>query len=132
MNTAAAMTSLLPPPRNPEERATLFAEIAHLIGEVAARQLIERFGGRRVYVPNRPEHDDHMVRTVGLAAALKLADRFGGERLFVPHDALRGTRRAEVRELRRRGLSISAIAHRVRVTERYVYKVLAEVRTHGQ
>ena len=120
------------PRPNPGQLATLFGEISHLVGEVAARQLVERFGGRRVYVPRRPERGDHMVRTVGLTAALQLADRFGGERLFIPSDVLRGTRRAQVLALRRHGLSISAIAHRVRVTERYVYKVLAEVRAHDE
>ena len=107
---------------------SLLGEITSLIGENAARGLVASFGGRRVYVPRSPAIGDRMVRTIGLAAALKLADAFGAERLFIPLDARRPGRRAQIRELRARGDSVSSIARSLHVTERYIYKVLA----HGK
>jgi hypothetical protein len=54
---------------------------------------------------------------------------FGGDRIDVPADFNHARRRTRIVILRRRGLSIPAIARTLRCTERYVYKVLAMRRT---
>jgi hypothetical protein len=118
----------LPRERAAGERFSRFGELIMLVGETPARKLVARFGGLRVYIPHRPAPGDHLVRAVGIGAANKLARVFGGDRLLIPADGERALRRDRIRALRRHGLSISVIAHALHVTERYVYKVLADTR----
>jgi Mor family transcriptional regulator len=68
-----------------------------------------------------------VARVVGADAAQRLGAIFGGERIWFPNDAGHLTRR-RISLMRRRGSSVSRIARQLRLSERYVYKVLAELR----
>jgi Homeodomain-like domain len=107
---------------------SLLSEIAALVGIEAAQRLVDNFAGRRVYVARAPAPGDHLARAVGMSAALRLAAVFGGERIPIPADPDRAQRRERILMLRRRRLSVSTIARALHVTERYVYKVLADAR----
>ncbi|HYB91409.1 MAG TPA: hypothetical protein VEC38_10220 [Candidatus Binataceae bacterium] len=118
----------VPPAFNPARRFSMLGELAILVGEGAAEKLVRKFGGRRVYIPRAPVEGEVLVRLVGITAALKLARIFGGERVMLPADPDRRLRRDRIVALRGRQLSVAEIARTMRVTERYVYKVLADAR----
>ncbi len=118
-----------PPPRlNPfaaAVRTTLYDQIDHSIGADAADKLIADFGGRRLYIPMAPAPGDLITRSIGLSAAMAMAHVFGGDRILIPATSSHARRRARILAMRADRLSISHIAHELRCSERYVYKVLA-------
>jgi len=106
-------------------RTTLYDQIGHSIGDDAADKLIADFGGRRLYIPIAPGPGDLITRSIGLLAALAMARMFGGDRLLIPVTSTHNRRRVRIVAMRADHVSISRIAHELRCTERYVYKVLA-------
>ena len=109
----------------PEKRSSILEELVNLIGLDAAAQLVEIFGGTRLYIPQTPEEDDLLTSAVGREAALRLAGIYGGDRIEVPNPA---PRRMRIVELRESGCSIDAIARKLGCTRRRVFQVLAQVR----
>jgi hypothetical protein len=107
--------------------APAIENIAKLIGAGAAARLIATFGGGRVYIAKSPGAGDAIAHVIGGEAAARLGAMFGGERVWVPNDAGHLTRR-RITLMRGRGSSVARIARVLRVSERYVYKVLAEGR----
>ena len=101
--------------------------IARVIGAGATARLISTFGGGRVYIAQNSGLSEALVRVIGEEAASKLGAIFGGERIWFPNDAGHLTRR-RISLMRRRGSSVSRIARELRLSERYVYKVLAQFR----
>jgi hypothetical protein len=106
-------------------RTTLYDQITHSIGGDAADKLVADFGGRRLYIPVAPGPGDLLTRSIGLLAALAMARVFGSDRLLIPVSSTHARRRCRILKLRADHVSISRIAHELRCTERYVYKVLA-------
>jgi len=112
-------------------RTSLYAQIGHSIGGDATQKLIADFGGRRLYIPATPAPGNLVTRSIGLRAALAMARVFGGDRLLIPATSDQERRTARIVAMRAGHLSISRIAHELRCTERYVYKVLASHRAFG-
>ena len=106
-------------------RTSLYDQIGHSIGGDAADKLIADFGGRRLYIPVAPGPGDLITRSIGLSAAMEMARVFGGDRLLIPVTTDHARRRVQIVAMRADHVSISRIAHELRCTERYVYKVLA-------
>jgi hypothetical protein len=106
-------------------RTSLFDQIGHSIGDDAADKLIADFGGRRLYIPVARAPGDLVTRSIGLSAAMAMARVFGGDRLLIPVTSDQTRRRVRIVAMRADRVSISRIAHELRCTERYVYKVLA-------
>jgi hypothetical protein len=135
MNAASSRMSALaraPRPQSPRfnpfaaaMRPTLYDLIGNSIGGDAADKLIADFGGRRLYISRTPSPGDLITRSIGLASALRMARVFGGDRLLIPATNTFARRRFRIFQMRADHVSISRIAHELRCTERYVYKVLA-------
>jgi len=106
-------------------RPTLYDLIDKSIGGDAADKLIADFGGRRLYISRTPGPRDLITRSIGLTSALAMARVFGGDRLLIPATNTFARRRFRIFQMRADRISISRIAHELRCTERYVYKVLA-------
>ena len=122
------------PARNPSQprrrldpSAPAVDNIARVIGAGATARLISTFGGGRLYIAKNPRPADALVRVIGNEAAEMLGTIFGGERIWFPNGAGH-LRRRRISLMRRRGSSVSRIARELRLSERYVYKVLAELR----
>jgi hypothetical protein len=113
-------TAALPP--------TLYDLIGNSIGADAADKLIADFGGRRLYISRTPGPGDLITRSIGMVSALAMARVFGGDRLLIPATSNHARRRFRIFQMRADNVSISRIAHELRCTERYVYKVLALTR----
>ncbi len=109
-------------------RPTLYDLIGNSVGADAADKLIADFGGRRLYISRTPSPGDLITRSIGLASALAMARVFGGDRLLIPATNTFARRRFRIFQMRADHVSISRIAHELRCTERYVYKVLAVCR----
>lgn len=103
-------------------------ELRRLIGSSAALKLVERFGGTRVYVPARAALSQELVKTIGLQAAKALAREYGGDAFELPRCAarLRAVRNAEIRAQYDAGKSAAALARDFILTERHVWRILAE------
>jgi hypothetical protein len=101
--------------------------IARVIGAGATARLISAFGGGRLYIAKHPHAADPLARVIGSEAAGRLGKVFGGERIWFPNDAGHRTRQ-RIALLRQRGSSVARIARELRLSERYVYKVLAQLR----
>ncbi|HYL59447.1 MAG TPA: helix-turn-helix domain-containing protein [Candidatus Acidoferrales bacterium] len=114
--------------RGGHQHSSLYDQLEHSIGDGAADKLVADFGGRRLYIPMAPASGDLVSRSIGLVAATAMARIFGGDRLLIPVTSDHARRRVRIVALRAEHLSISHIAHQLRCTERYVYKVLAEKR----
>ncbi len=115
------------PRRRLDPNAPAVENIARVIGAGATARLISTFGGGRVYIAKNPGPSDAVARVIGDEAAGMLGAIFGGERIWFPNDAGHLTRR-RISLMRRRGSSVSRIARELRLSERYVYKVLAQLR----
>jgi hypothetical protein len=104
-----------------EERLddTLSAELLKLCGPEAFLILVERFGGRRLFIA-RDKIDAAAFRHLPPDVAEKLMRRFGGAYLRVP--LARGLR---ARHYRTQGLSNGQICKRLGMTETGVDKMFA-------
>lgn len=80
-----------------------------------------------MYIARTPAPTDAVARVIGPEAAGLLGAIFGGERIWLPNDSGHLSRR-RIAMMRRRGSSVSRIARQLRLSERYVYKVLAQLR----
>lgn len=111
-------------PAPPAELSWLSAHLA----PPALLALIEAFGGTRIYVPKAPNQASPLVQAIGREAAAALAAAHGGDQLQVPI-----ARHWQVRCLRARGLSYSAIALTLRISEDAVWRHLRAAKlTHAQ
>jgi len=128
---SGAASDFAEPPRSfanaeaAHERPSILSGLTELIGEEAADKLLQKFGGRRLYVPHLPQLGDVLTGAIGKAAAERLSELFGGDRVDVPNPT---PRRTLIVRLRGAGLSVDAIAGVVHCTRRRVYQVLAEAR----
>lgn len=104
-------------------------EIIELIGLPATLKLVARWGGVRLYVPEKVYADHVLARTVGLDNAAALCEVFARCELIVPKcDAALG--RIRDRQIRHRFQAEGWPAHRLarhyHLTERHVYRILAQ------
>lgn len=99
-----------------------------VLGIVAALRFAERFGGRRVYVPQpeRIKPEGPVVATIGYDAAVRLAQEWRGLEIMVPLCA------AYVRQQRDRAIhaepqqmSVADVAGKYGITERHAFRILA-------
>ena len=101
----------------------ILREVEALIGRDAALHLALRLGGRTVYVPtpDRLAADHRLVAALGDSASAVFAARYAGETLYIPL-----ARGALLVHLVRSGLSISAAAEQLGVSDRTVRRHLAK------
>ncbi|AKH36878.1 MULTISPECIES: Mor transcription activator family protein [Nitrosomonas] len=106
---------------------SILQEIAELIGLPATLQLVQHYGGVRLYVPKRLSEDHILITIVGEIAALKLVERFGGlDHFDIPkaQTISLALRNAKIREEKSTS-SVRQLALKYHLTERQVRKILA-------
>jgi DNA-binding transcriptional regulator LsrR (DeoR family) len=112
----------------------LLREIADVFGEPMAAKLAHAFGGRYVYLPKRalPSHPIAKATSVGLLAWL-IQHHDECERIIVPcgRALLVSDRVAQAKTLPDAGLTVAAIASRVRVHVRTIHTYLRLARERG-
>lgn len=104
------------------------ADIARVVGLAATLVIIERWGGRRLFVPRvkglRPGHP--LVQAVGYRAARALAEYIDGGEIVIPNAsrALKGARHRAIRAARG-AMTAAECAIAFGITERRVYAIWA-------
>ncbi|MEM7047060.1 MAG: hypothetical protein AAF442_05345 [Pseudomonadota bacterium] len=89
-------------------------EIAEVVGKTATMQLLQVFGGCRLYFGHKKSCDD-LAAVVGDKAATALSDYFCGERIDLPL-----AREELVTWLAGQGKSVDEIARLLRIRSRWV------------
>lgn len=113
--------------------STIQAVREHCGAEIA-RELIDRFGGRLLFIPSKTPSRGRLAEAFGTAALQQLCSALGGETIVVPigrHSAIRKMRR-RVERMIREGQSASDIARRAGCCRRTVYSIKAEMRAANE
>lgn len=101
-----------------------------MLGSETTLRLLDRLGGRLIYVRVKPDGGpgDLVSAAIGVEASCRLAARFGGEKLSLPvrHSPCRESRArsTRIRELASAGRTAPAIAVEVGCSQRWVNFVL--------
>ena len=104
-------------------------EIIEVIGEAAALQLVERFGGTTVRLPvlRNITADHPLARCIGIELLTVMVKAVGGGRwLYIPRCA-RGLREARNREIVERysaGEKVDNLARRYSISDRHIWNIL--------
>lgn len=104
-------------------------EVVEIIGLAATLNLVEQFGGHiALGVPREIEPEHPIAVAIGITAARKLSAQYGGDRLRNIPLCVAGLRRIRDAEIcRRAGRETAvALAHEFSMTERHVWRILAE------
>lgn len=104
-------------------------EIIEVIGEAAALQLVERFGGTTPRLPSlRNVTADHpLAQCLGIEVLTILVKTIGGGRWLYVAKCARGLREARNREIVRRysdGEKVDDLARRYRISDRQIWTIL--------
>ena len=106
------------------------AELEELLGAQAAALMMRTYGGVPVYIPKQAWAGTELSRLVGVPALEKLAALYGGDRITVPNGRKPDPHKGRIIQMLDDGLTPSAIARRLGVTERYVWAVSRQCRRH--
>ncbi len=110
-------------------RQDMFQQLSEIIGEKAAEELCNGWGGLRIYVPAAASDRHPLTLALGQRATGKLCARFSGETLTIPKlDRLHRQRRHQliVQEYRE-GATGSALAQKYGLHETTVYQIVARL-----
>ena len=97
-----------------------WTELCDLLGEPAARRLVELHGGGDIVIPRRCNPGHPLSAGLGIEACQTLVSMWGGCRVYVPVVIRRQLRDAEIRRRRAQGETIMQIARAVGLSERHV------------
>jgi hypothetical protein len=103
----------------------VLAEIARLTSVEVAIAFARKWGGRELYIPERPRPDHALAQTLGRSAALIFCERYKRENLRIP-SARSYPRWYDARRMKRSGKSASYIASKLGINIRRVIQL-----THG-
>lgn len=112
----------------------LLREIADVFGEAMAVRLARAFGGQYVYLPKRALPSHAMAKATSVAVLAWLIQHHDEcERIVIPSGRalLVSDRVAQAKKLHDAGLTVAAIASRVRVHVRTVHMYLRQARERG-
>ncbi|MBF0192097.1 MAG: hypothetical protein HQL99_13300 [Magnetococcales bacterium] len=104
-------------------------EVAGVIGVDGAFDLVQEYGGTRIFVPRKMREHHKLVASLGMERARRLAHHFGGETLSVVRNAelLRRTRNRQIVESYNTGVGVRQLARDHALTERQIYSILGKV-----
>jgi hypothetical protein len=113
---------------------TTLDDIAHVIGFSATLRLAAWFGdGSNLYVPQKVEEGQLLVRLLGRAAAMRLSAEWPGETLYVPrlHNYETDVQRRVIGRMLEQGFSPREIGVHQRLSKRRVEQVARELEEAG-
>ncbi|MEN8723846.1 MAG: helix-turn-helix domain-containing protein [Alphaproteobacteria bacterium] len=112
----------------------VLAEIADLTDLGCALSICQAHGGTRLFCPLDPKPHHKLAQLVGLDHAQAIAKSFGGLYIDVPLFSAHKTRELNrsINVLATRGLTRADIARELGVTERTVYRHLADTADQRQ
>lgn len=101
------------------------AELVRVIGLGPCARLLERCGGRKVYVPKELRQDHPLTLIIGREAAALLIEHYQLSTIEIPkHETLvRAMRDNEIRQRHAQGASTSALAEAYWLSERHIRNI---------
>jgi len=111
----------------PERRPRSFHDLAELLGEDTAWELVDLWGGTRRYIPIAPDQGHPLVERFGMERARWICQALGRGHIEIP-----AMRKERVLRLSGQGYSAPAIADKVGVTDVRVRQILKEDRDDRQ
>ena len=105
--------------------------LSELVGSAVALQLIDRFGGSSIYLPNpgNVNPNSELALVLGVENVRKLSVEWPQLQVTLPSaSGLERTRRDRAIVRDRRTLSIAKLARKYRLTERGIYLILRRQR----
>ncbi len=122
------MNMRVDPPVEISADASKVDQVAALIGPEAWGRLQTDFGGRRLYVPEKPGEHHPLAVSIGLELAQRLGRHFSQEYLEIP---LALKKRTLIARMLAQGVSPAEIARALHCTRRHVYAVKSEIEAEG-
>lgn len=118
----------------PQNGGGRFGELSGLIGSPAALLLVETYGGRRIYVPDRVADHHPLVDLIGKPAAEALSGAHGPGWITVPvSSAMQADlRKGQIVRMLRAGHEVRDIANELGVSERLVKRHRARLKAEGR
>lgn len=102
--------------------------LAGLIGPEATLHLADKLGGLRdTYIPKDGDRPHPWREVIGDEAWRRIVGHYGGQRVHLSRGARINLKKKEVLELSDQGMSWTQIAMKLRVTERYVRRILQSI-----
>lgn len=95
--------------------------VSRLIGEALMLRLSEDLGGKVLYIPLKAGENSPITASIGIEAAQKISDVYGGLRFEVP--TVLG-RDATIVRLYNSGMSVTSIAHQMRISRSTIHRVI--------
>lgn len=104
--------------------------LERMIGVEACLKLVERYGGRNVYVPVLGHCSQNLRELIGTENERVLSEMYGGTLLYIPvcREYRNAKRNQKIIAARREGKSVQRIAETFKLSERWVRKILQEQR----
>lgn len=117
----------MPPPFEDEIRTWPrgLADIAKLIGAKEAMALGDAVGGVPIYIPKNPDALHSLTQHISLDALKTLAKAYGGQTIVIPRGVHKNLKKVAILDA---SGSRRAVALQLKCSERYVRKVVNEVR----
>ncbi len=114
----------------PDNLPPVVREIEQIAGWTAALRIVKRWGGTRLYVPERIGEGHPLAQAAGLDAAAKLSRRFAGVHIEIPraYRALCAERRAQIAARYAAGESAARLAREYGMHHRWIRWVVADAR----
>ena len=116
-------------------RNSTLDDISAVVGFTTTLRLAAWFGddGNNLYIPDRAEEGQQLVKLIGLSAAQRLSDEWGSQHLSVPRLAAYedDSRRRLICRLVGKGCSTREVSHLVRMSERRVQQICRELEVAG-
>lgn len=116
-------------------RNSTLDDISAVIGFTATLRLAAWFGddGNNLYVPEKAEEGQQLVKLIGLSAAQRLSEEWGLQHLSVPRPTAyeEDSKRRLICRLIGKGCSTREVSHMVRMSERRVQQICRELEVAG-
>jgi Mor family transcriptional regulator len=109
-------------------------EMIEITDRQTAMCLVDRFGGREIYIPHAPVEGQILVEAIGLEAASALAFRYGGSYLHIPvcRSFWVALRNQEIQAAKRKGIKTSELAQQFNLSRRRIQEILASASSGGE
>lgn len=116
-------------------RNSTLDDISAVIGFTATLRLAAWFGddGNNLYVPEKAEEGQQLVKLIGLSAAQRLSEEWGLQHLSVPRPTAyeEDSKRHLICRLIGKGCSTREVSHMVRMSERRIQQICRELEVAG-
>ena len=102
-------------------RNNLEREITEIVGEKACAAILDKFAGRRLYVPAKP--NDFLIGLIGESEAEKLCYSFKSVRIDLPANRIKIDRNQKILS-DRQSMTISQLCEKYKMSRSQVLRIL--------